>query len=59
MTEDELAEMLKELESAKDQTRYAYEFVPSSYTYHAYVSCLHAHKIAAAVVARMERMQAA
>jgi hypothetical protein len=30
MTEDELAEVLKALETAKKQTAYAYEFEPNS-----------------------------
>ena len=59
MTEDEIAEVLKALERAKAQTTYAYEFVPNSYTYHAYVSCLNAHRIVAAVVARIEELRAA
>jgi hypothetical protein len=59
MTEDEIAEVLKALEKAKAQTTYAYEFVPNSYTYHAYVSCLNAHRIVAAAVDRLERMAAA
>ena len=41
--------MLKALERAKAQATQAYEFVPNSYTYHAYVSCLNAHKIVALV----------
>ena len=59
MTEDEIAEVLKALERAKTQATYAYEFVPNSYTYHAYVSCLNAHRIVAEVAARLERMEAA
>ena len=59
MTEDEIAEVLKALERAKAQATYAYEFVPNSYTYHAYVSCLNAHRIVAAVVARIEELRAA
>ena len=45
MTDDELMELLKALERAKEQATYAYEFVPNSYTYHAYVSCLNAHRM--------------
>ena len=59
MTEDEIAEVLKALERAKAQTTYAYEFAASSYTYHAYVSCLNALRIVAAVVARIEELRAA
>ena len=58
MTENELAEVLKALERAKKQSTYAYEFVPNSYTYHAYVSCLHAHRIVAEAVARLEELAA-
>ena len=52
MTEDELLEVLEALERAKKQATYAYEFEPNSYTYHAFLSCLHAHKVVAAAVAR-------
>ena len=52
-------ELLKALERAKEQATYAFEFVPNSYTYHAYVSCLNAHRIVAAVVARIEEPRAA
>ena len=58
MTEDELIEVLKALETAKKQATYAYEFEPNSYTYHAYLSCLNAHKVVAAAVARLERAAA-
>jgi hypothetical protein len=54
MTEDDIAEMLEALERAKAQTAYAYEFEPNSYTYHAHLSCLHAHRIVAGAVARLE-----
>ena len=54
-----LVEISAALDRAKTQATYAYEFVPNSYTYHAYVSCLHAHKIVAEVAARLERMAAA
>jgi hypothetical protein len=54
MTEVDLTEMLEALERAKAQATYAYEFVPNSYTYHAYLSCLNAHKVVAAAMARLE-----
>jgi hypothetical protein len=54
MTELELADVAAAMERAKDQATLAYEFCPGSYTYHAYVACLNAHRIVAEVVARME-----
>jgi hypothetical protein len=56
---DDLTEPLEALERAKAQTAYAYEFVPNSYSYHAHVACLHAHRIVAAVAARLQEAEAA
>ena len=54
-----LQRCLRRLSGQRLRATYAYEFVPSSYTYHAYVSCLNAHRIVAAVVARIEELRAA